>query len=90
MDVVVSDVSEVGVDSGELKGEVVLGEVAIRLVGGGVISHRNAEVRRCLGGLLNVRLKQHCREDPGAGLIVEAEKNEEACMDNPLEVVLGL
>ena len=54
MGVVVSDVPEEGVDGGKLEGAEVLGEVKIRLVGVGVIAHRDAVVCQCLGGLLNV------------------------------------
>ena len=54
MDVVVSDVPEDGVDSGKLEEAAVLGEVTICLDGGGVLAHRDAVVRQCLGGILNV------------------------------------
>ena len=39
MDIIISDVPEGGVDSGELEAAAVLGEVTTRLVGGGVLSH---------------------------------------------------
>ena len=57
MDIVVSDVPEVGVDGGELEGMEVLREVTIHLVGGGFLADRDAVVCRHLGGLLNVGLK---------------------------------
>ena len=59
MDVVVSDFSEDGVDSGESEGATVLGEATIRLVGDRVLTQRNALVCQRLGGLLNVRNEKY-------------------------------
>ena len=44
MDIIVSNTPEGGFDNGELEGAAVLGEVIIRLVGGGVLTDRNAVV----------------------------------------------
>ena len=44
MYIIISDVPEGGVDSGELEAAAVLGEVTTRLVGGGVLSDRDTVV----------------------------------------------
>ena len=90
MNIVVSDVTEGGIDGDELKGEEFLGEETVCLVDGGVLSERDAVVHRRLGVLLNFRLDRHRREGRGAGARANAEENEEAWMGNPLGVVIRL
>ena len=60
VDIIAANVPKVGVGGIELEGATVLGELILHLVGVGVLADRNAVVCQCLGGLLNVRLKQHC------------------------------
>ena len=49
VDIIVADVTEGGVDGGELEGATVLREVTICLVGGGDLADRDTVVRQHLG-----------------------------------------
>ena len=90
VDVVVSDVLKGGVDGSELEGATVIREETVRLVRGGVFTHRDAVVHRHPGRLLDVQLEQHRRGGRGAGAGAKAgEENEAAGLGDPLEVGVG-
>ena len=70
-----------------MEGAAVLGEVTILLVGGGVLTDRDAMVCQLLGDLLNVRLDRHHRGGRGDRSRAESEEeNKEAWIGVPFEV----